>query len=65
MFLLRRPSPDAIARFLRASENLPLSYRPIGIARTGPAGYDRDETVAAIGHGRADFERARAAVNAW
>ena len=33
MFLLRRPSPAAIDRFLRESQDLPLSYGPIGLVR--------------------------------
>src|SRR5207249_11558161 len=65
MFLIRRPSPDTIARFLRDSQALPLSYGPIGIVRDQCAGYDFDEVTAAVGHGKADFERARAALVAW
>jgi uncharacterized protein (UPF0548 family) len=65
MFVLRRPTPDTVDRFLRGSQDLPLSYSPVGIAATGPAGYDHDETVAAIGRGLEDFQRARAAVHAW
>jgi uncharacterized protein (UPF0548 family) len=65
MFLLHRPTREEIERFLTASRTLPLSYSPVGILRDGTPGYDRDETVAAIGRGEADFERARAALAAW
>ena len=65
MFLARRPTCNVIERFLRDSQDLPLSYGPIGIVRTPTAGLDLDELTVAIGRGRADFERARAALLAW
>jgi uncharacterized protein (UPF0548 family) len=65
MFLARRPSLDAINRFLRDSRELPLSYGPIGIVRPETARQDVDELAVAIGNGVADFERARAALVAW
>ena len=66
MFLIRRPSPRSIAQFLEGSRDLPLTYDPVGLARSDNAtGYDVDDTVAVIGHGRADFDRARAALSAW
>ncbi len=65
MFLARRPSPKTIERFLRESQGLPLSYGPIGLARTTSAGHNVDDATVAIGHGKADFERARAALMAW
>ena len=65
MFLARRPTRSVIDRFLRESENLPLSYGPIGIVRTRMAGRDYDERTVVIGRGQADFERARAALLAW
>ena len=65
MFLLHRPTREDIDRFIAASLTLPLSYSPVGILRDEVHGYDRDETVAAIGRGEADFERARAALAAW
>lgn len=65
MFLTRRPSLAEIERFLDRSRSLPMSYDPIGIARQ-PSPVDRfDEHVATIGHGDADFERARHALSSW
>jgi uncharacterized protein (UPF0548 family) len=65
MFLVRRPTREAIDRFLRASQNLPLSYGPIGIVRGETVGHNLDEATVAIGRGKADFERARTALIAW
>jgi uncharacterized protein (UPF0548 family) len=65
MFLARRPSLLAIDRFLRDSQDLPLSYGPVGILRGETARHDLDEEVVAIGRGETDFERARAALLAW
>jgi len=65
MFLARRPSREAIDRFLLDSQELPLSYGPIGIVRSETARPGFVEALAAIGRGQADFERARAALSAW
>ena len=65
MFLARRPTGEAIERFLADSRQLPLSYASIGIAQARPAGYDIDEAVVAIGRGLGDFNRAKAALAAW
>ena len=64
MFLIRRPSPPAIERFLRESQDLPLSYGPVGVVRAEHC-VNVDEAMVPIGHGTADFERARAALLAW
>ena len=64
MFMVRRPSPATIDRFLRDSENLPLSYGPAGLLNTS-APHELDVTTLVIGHGSADFERARTALIAW
>src|SRR6185437_1703405 len=51
--------------FLRTSQELPLSYEPIGIVR-GELAYNKlDEAIVTIGHGKVDFERARAALTTW
>lgn len=65
MFLARRPSSENIDRFLRESQDLPLSYSPIGIVKADTVRQDLDEATVAIGHGKTDFERARAALMAW
>ncbi len=65
MFLARRPSPECIERFLRDSQDLPLSYSPVGIVKAENARRGIDHATVAIGHGSADFERARAALMAW
>jgi len=65
MFLVRRPSPETIDQFLRESQHLPLSYGPIGIVTADSVRQDIDQATVAIGHGKADFERARAALMAW
>jgi uncharacterized protein (UPF0548 family) len=65
MFLARRPTDDVINRFLRESQELPLSYGPIGIVRTGATAPGVEETTVVIGRGQADFGRARAALLAW
>jgi uncharacterized protein (UPF0548 family) len=65
MFLARRPTRHVIDRFIRESRDLPLSYGPVGIVRIPTADRDVDEVTVPIGHGQADFERARAALMAW
>ncbi len=65
MFCAQRPSMDAIERFLRDSQDLPLSYGPIGIVREKSAGRQLDEEIFVIGHGTVDCERARAALMEW
>lgn len=65
MFLARRPPAQTIERFLLDSRDLPLSYGPVGIVRTGTVRGSLDEASVAVGRGRADFERARAALVAW
>jgi uncharacterized protein (UPF0548 family) len=65
MFMARRPSPETIDRFLRESQDLPLSYGPIGFVTTEHPGRNLDEATVSIGRGLTDFERARAALMAW
>jgi len=65
MFLTRRPSPEEIDRYLRESRDLPLSYAPVGIVGAPASRGVIDELTRVIGHGRADFERARHALTAW
>jgi uncharacterized protein (UPF0548 family) len=64
MFLLHRPTPSDVERFLASSKDLPISYSPTGLVRE-PAPDGCDEQVVAIGRGPDDFRRARAALTAW
>jgi uncharacterized protein (UPF0548 family) len=65
MFLTRRPTPSEIDRFLHDSQDLPLSYGPIGVVTTNTLHRRLDEATVAVGRGVADFGRARAALVAW
>jgi len=65
MFAIRRPSAREIERFLGASRDLPLSYAPIGLARTSAGGFTLDEECALVGRGADAFHRAAAALRAW
>jgi uncharacterized protein (UPF0548 family) len=65
MFLARRPSRTVIDRFLRESQELPLSYGSVGIVRSPTSDRAVEEVTAIIGRGQADLERARAALVAW
>jgi uncharacterized protein (UPF0548 family) len=65
MFFARRPSTQAIQRLIVESHELPLSYGPIGIAQTAPAGYNIDETIVTIGRSQTGFDRAKAALASW
>jgi uncharacterized protein (UPF0548 family) len=65
VFSIRRPSDTVVERFLRDSSDLPLSYAPIGIARSTAVGFVVDEAVATLGHGDGLFERAKRALGAW
>jgi uncharacterized protein (UPF0548 family) len=65
MFMTGRPSPQAIERFVGSSQGLSLSYGPVGIVRTETGRHDLDEEVVTIGHGKADFVRARRALREW
>lgn len=65
MFMLRRPSADVIAGFLRASQDLPLSYSAVGFVDRRTPGFDLDELTMTIGHGEEVFARARVALATW
>jgi uncharacterized protein (UPF0548 family) len=65
MFSAQRPSTDAIERFLRDSQELPLSYGPIGIVKEKSVVRQLHDELSVFGHGSADFERARDALMAW
>jgi uncharacterized protein (UPF0548 family) len=65
VFLMRRPATPDIDRFVERSRDLPLSYGPIGIVRDSFDAIRFDEHAVTIGHGTADFERARLALQTW
>jgi uncharacterized protein (UPF0548 family) len=67
MFLLSRPSEEAIRQFLAAQNGAAFSYPETGATRAGdaPAGYTVDHNRQLLGTGRAVFERAVAAVRGW
>jgi uncharacterized protein (UPF0548 family) len=65
MFFARRPSREAIDRFVCDSRELPLSYGPVGIVNGETPCRDLDEAIVTIGRGKTDFDRARAALMAW
>lgn len=65
MFLLHRPSAEDIDRFIGRSQDLPLSYGPVGLAQSHAGDFDIDDTAVVIGRGRAVYDRARAALTAW
>lgn len=65
MFSLRRPSSSTIDRFLRRSDDLPLSYDAEGLLTGEVRGYQHDELSTIIGRGRPDYERARDALRRW
>ena len=65
MFFIRRPSRAVIDRVLRESRDLPISYAPVGLVRGESTPPLLFEETAAIGHGAADFDRARDALRGW
>ena len=66
MFLLTRPSPESIAKFLSERENDSHSYDDVGATSSSPpAGFDVDHNRALLGRGAEDFERAKSAIRQW
>ena len=65
MFLARRPSQNEIEEFITRSRNLPLSYKPVGIAKESPRGFNVDEASGVIGRGEQAFEQAKRALTEW
>ena len=65
MFFVSRPSLARIEQFLKESADLPLSYSPVGLAAQSPAGFTVGESVVTVGQGRAAFDRAESALQAW
>ena len=66
MFLLAKPDPKRIERFLAAQRHRTFSYREVGHSLKGaPPGYRVDHHRVRIGEGRAAFARAVEAVRGW
>jgi uncharacterized protein (UPF0548 family) len=66
MFLARRPSHAAIARFVSDANAARLSYGPVGLVKeAGATGRRVDEVTVVIGHEAEDFARARRALMSW
>ena len=67
MFSLRKPSDDAIRRFLSSQGNLPFSYKEVGASRAGvaPPGYAVDSYRVKLGEGAEMYERAVEALRGW
>lgn len=66
MFLLRRPTPDLLARFVARAQHLELSYSPVGLAREAhPAGFRVAEAQVVLGQGPAIFDRAVQLIGEW
>jgi uncharacterized protein (UPF0548 family) len=66
MFALRRPSEDALRRYVAAQAALPFGYAPVGATQGAPpAGYRSDHHRAVLGRGLEVFRRAAKAIRAW
>ncbi len=66
MLSLRKPSADALRRFLAVQRELPLTYGAVGAtAGTPPAGYAVDRTRIRLGEGEPVFRSAVAALKRW
>jgi uncharacterized protein (UPF0548 family) len=68
VFLLLKPSPKRIERFLAQQRNRTFSYRETGLTRTRkgvPPGYKVDHNRVRLGEGRAAFARAVEALRNW
>ena len=66
MLSLRKPSVDALRRFMAAQAKLPYTYEAVGAtAETPPVGYVVDRTRRKLGEGEAVFRSAIAALRRW
>jgi uncharacterized protein (UPF0548 family) len=66
MLSLKKPSVDAMRRFLATQIPLHFTYEALGAtARTPPAGYVVDYTRIRLGDGEAVFRSAAAALERW
>jgi uncharacterized protein (UPF0548 family) len=66
VFLLTKPDPKRMERFLAAQRNRTFSYREVGHSLRGaPTGYQIDHNRVQLGEGRAAFARAVEAIRSW
>lgn len=66
MLCFRKPTADAMVRFLAEQARLPFSYAAAGAsAATPPVGYVVDRTRVKLGEGEAVFQAASAALRRW
>ena len=66
MLSFRKPSVEAMRRFLAAQAKLPFTYEAVGAtAETPPAGYVVDRTRIKLGEGEAVFQSSIAALRRW
>lgn len=67
MFLITKPTEDAIRQFIKQQKGGSFSYEQVGISRDGgkPDGYTADHNREQIGKGRLAFERAKTAIRQW
>ncbi len=65
MWSIRKPSQEALARFLRRLERSPFSYAEVGQVERPPAGFDQDVRREVIGHGETAWRSAREGIRHW
>ncbi|MHB8952900.1 MAG: DUF1990 family protein [Pirellulaceae bacterium] len=66
MLLLRKPSPEAVCRFLTEQAELDFTYSAVGAtATTLPGGYLIDHTRILLGRGEAVFRAGKATLENW
>jgi uncharacterized protein (UPF0548 family) len=70
MMLLRKPTPEFVASYLRRQAEFPLSYDFSGATRslpeaTTPTGFVLDQRKEVIGNGDSAWQRAREALDQW
>lgn len=66
MWSIPEPSAETVRAFLQSQQGRPFSYDAVGASdRAVPGGFDLDHNRIALGHGRAVFDAACAALRDW